>query len=79
MTLSIQMAHAVETTISNKEWFIPYAGRENTMADGKSIKEAEGLKKAFCFTLVWSKMIPSLPEQTMLNYWFAMIDMKNLI
>lgn len=43
------MAHAVETTISNKEWFIPYAGREYTMADGKSIKEAEGLKKAFCF------------------------------
>lgn len=38
MTLSIQMAHAMETTISHKEWFVSYASREYTMADGKNIR-----------------------------------------
>lgn len=73
MTLSIQIAYAVETTISNKEWFIHYSGREYTVEDGKTTKESGGLKKVFRFKRILlfeaNLLHNSFPEQTRLNHW----------
>lgn len=60
MTLSIQTAHAMETTVSNKEWFIHYAGRKCTVENGKTLKEAGGIKKAFCFKYFCLKLTDSI-------------------